>query len=53
MMNKGSKYEIYLPSSLAYGDNDTGGIIPPGSTLIFTLEIIDVTPETTGAEKTK
>ena len=34
MMKVGSKWELYLPSSLAYGDNGTP-TIDPGSTLIF------------------
>jgi FKBP-type peptidyl-prolyl cis-trans isomerase FklB len=36
MMKVGSKWEVYLPSSLAYGDRGTPAI-PPGSALIFEL----------------
>lgn len=43
MMNKGSKYVLYIPSNLAYGDN-TNGEIPAGSTLIFEVEVLDITP---------
>lgn len=43
MMNKGSKYVLYIPASLAYGVNGPGSI-PPGSTLIFDVEVLDVTP---------
>lgn len=43
LMQKGSKAKIILPSSLAYG-KQAAGPIPPYSTLIFTLEVIDATP---------
>lgn len=39
MMKVGSKWELYLPSSLAYGDMGTPGI-DPGSTLIFEMELL-------------
>jgi FKBP-type peptidyl-prolyl cis-trans isomerase FklB len=38
-MPVGSKWELYLPSSLAYGDNGYGPTIEPGSTLIFEMEL--------------
>jgi FKBP-type peptidyl-prolyl cis-trans isomerase len=38
-MKVGSKWELYLPSSLAYGDNGYGPTIEPGSTLIFEMEL--------------
>ena len=38
-MKVGSKWELYLPSSLAYGDNGYGPSIEPGSTLIFEMEL--------------
>jgi len=45
-MPVGSKWELYLPSSLAYGDNGSGPMIEPGSTLIFEMELtgIDAPP---------
>lgn len=43
MMKVGSKWEIYLPSALAYGDNGTPSI-DPGSTLIFEMELLGVEP---------
>jgi FKBP-type peptidyl-prolyl cis-trans isomerase FklB len=42
MMKTGSKWEIYLPSSLAYGDNPRGPGIEPGSTLVFEMELTGV-----------
>lgn len=47
MMQKGSKAKIILPSSLAYGKQQAGPI-PPYSTLIFTLEVVDVSPPVAG-----
>ncbi|MFI5155624.1 MAG: FKBP-type peptidyl-prolyl cis-trans isomerase [Chitinophagales bacterium] len=42
LMPVGSKWKLYIPSNLAYGDQQSGGIIKPGSTLIFDLELIDI-----------
>jgi FKBP-type peptidyl-prolyl cis-trans isomerase FklB len=39
MMKAGSKWELYLPSVLAYGDGGGPGI-EPGSTLIFEVELL-------------
>ncbi len=42
LMKVGSKYRVFLPSSLAYGDYSPGPSIPPGSTLIFDIELIEI-----------
>ncbi len=42
LMAEGSKYELYIPSELAYGAAGSGGTIEPYSTLIFTVELIAV-----------
>ena len=42
LMAEGSKYELYIPSELAYGPTGSGGTIEPYSTLIFTVELIAV-----------
>jgi FKBP-type peptidyl-prolyl cis-trans isomerase FklB len=42
MMKVGDKWELYLPSSLAYGDRAAGPEIEPGSTLIFEMELVGV-----------
>ncbi len=42
MMKTGSKWEVYLPSSLAYGDGGYGPNIEPGSTLIFEMELTSI-----------
>jgi len=42
LMSIGSKYRIYIPSYLAYGERGAGQIIPPYSTLIFTIELLEI-----------
>ena len=41
MMPVGSKWELYIPQELAYGDRDSGKI-PPYSMLIFTVELLEI-----------
>jgi FKBP-type peptidyl-prolyl cis-trans isomerase len=41
--NKGGKIKLYVPSQLGYGD-DGKGSIPPGATLIFEVELLDIKP---------
>lgn len=41
MMTVGSKWELYIPQDLAYGSREAGQI-PPFSTLIFEVELIDI-----------
>lgn len=41
LMDEGSKYILYIPHNLGYGDNPVGDI-PPGSTLIFEVELIKI-----------
>jgi len=42
LMTVGSKWKLYLPSDLAYGDNAQGPKIGPGSTLIFEVELLAI-----------
>lgn len=43
LMPVGSKYKLWIPSSLGYGETGTpGGPIPPNSTLVFDLELLKV-----------
>lgn len=44
LMPVGSKFIFYIPSDLGYGDRDAGPTIKGGSTLIFEVELLDVTP---------
>jgi len=50
LMNAGGKYRIYLPSDLAYGERGAGQVIPPYSTLIFTIELFDILKDTKDRE---
>ena len=43
MMPVGSKWELYIPQELAYGDRESGKI-PPFSMLIFTVELLEILP---------
>lgn len=42
LMTVGSKWKLYIPSELAYGDRQAGPSIAPGSTLIFEVEILGI-----------
>ncbi len=43
LMQVGSKWKLFVPSDLAYGDKGAGEMIEPGSTLIFEVELLDIT----------
>lgn len=42
LMPVGSKYKLYIPYQLAYGERGAGQQIPPYSALIFTVELLDI-----------
>jgi FKBP-type peptidyl-prolyl cis-trans isomerase FklB len=42
LMNVGSKYRLYVPSELAYGERGAGGAIGPYQTLVFDVELLAV-----------
>jgi len=45
LLNKGAKATIILPSKLAYGEQGNQGI-PPYSSLVFELDIVNIIPGT-------
>lgn len=42
LMSVGSKWKLYVPSELAYGNRGAGGAIGPNSTLVFEVELLDI-----------
>lgn len=42
LMQVGSKFELVIPSQLAYGTNGSGPTIGPDATLIFEVELLDI-----------
>jgi len=42
LMPVGSKWRLFVPPELAYGDRAVGGVITPGSTLIFEVELLEI-----------
>ncbi|MDR0981900.1 MAG: FKBP-type peptidyl-prolyl cis-trans isomerase [Culturomica sp.] len=42
LMTEGSKWELYIPSNLAYGSRGAGQMIGPNETLIFEVELLKI-----------
>ncbi len=51
LMNVGSKYEVVLPPSIAFGENGAGSMIPPNAVLQSTIELLDIVDEATFREE--
>jgi FKBP-type peptidyl-prolyl cis-trans isomerase FkpA len=45
LMTVGSSYRFYIPSNMAYGGQGAGQVIPPYSTLIFQVELLEIIQE--------
>jgi FKBP-type peptidyl-prolyl cis-trans isomerase FkpA len=41
-MKVGESRRLIIPADLAYGDSGAGGVIPPGATLVFDIDLIAV-----------
>jgi FKBP-type peptidyl-prolyl cis-trans isomerase FkpA len=44
-MKVGGQRRLVVPAALAYGDRGAGGLIPPGATLVFDVELLGVQPQ--------
>ena len=42
MMPVGSKWQLYIPHNLAYGERGAGASIPPYSALVFDVELLEI-----------
>jgi FKBP-type peptidyl-prolyl cis-trans isomerase FkpA len=42
LMKEGARFRFFVPPDLGYGEGGAGGLIPPGATLIFDVELVKV-----------
>ena len=42
LMSPGSKYRLFIPARLGYGEHGAGQAIPPNAALIFDVELLDI-----------
>ncbi|HKW58127.1 MAG TPA: FKBP-type peptidyl-prolyl cis-trans isomerase [Candidatus Acidoferrum sp.] len=45
LMSVGSKWQLFVPSDLAYGPRGAGNVIGPNATLIFEVELLSIKPK--------
>jgi FKBP-type peptidyl-prolyl cis-trans isomerase FklB len=53
LMKEGAKWQVYIPSDLAYGPRGAGGEIGPNEALIFDIELLSVKSDAAGAQTGK
>ena len=53
LMPVGSKYQVWVPSELAYGPRAGSPEIGPNATLVFEIELLDIKKDEKGAEASK
>ena len=51
LMKTGSKWEIFIPPQLAYGERGASPVIPPNSVLIFEVELLSIEAATEGQQQ--
>lgn len=45
LMKAGSKYQLFIPAEIAYGERGAGSDIGPNATLLFDVELLEIVPE--------